>query len=208
MNPKDYAKAVPQPKKAGGKVEEKTDVIVVGAGGAGLSAAVAAAQRGLNVIVVEKAHFAGGNTSVSGGCFNAADPEGQKPISMTEGQKESIENLLGEKPKNKLQEKLISQVKQQWDAYKQSGSKSLFDSPELHALQSWKAGDYKANLALVYKLTKEAPAIQKTLAGMGLVWQKQPTQFVGALWPRSHRASNYKSGVGYIDTYLDLIKGE
>lgn len=208
LNPKDYAKAVPQPKKAGGKVEEKTDVIVVGAGGAGLSAAVAAAQRGLNVIVVEKAHFAGGNTSVSGGCFNAADPEGQKPISMTEGQKESIENLLGEKPKNKLQEKLISQVKQQWDAYKQSGSKSLFDSPELHALQSWKAGDYKANLALVYKLTKEAPAIQKTLAGMGLVWQKQPTQFVGALWPRSHRASNYKSGVGYIDTYLDLIKGE
>ena len=179
-----------------------TTFIVVGAGGAGLSAAVAAAQRGLNVIVVEKAHFAGGNTSVSGGCFNAADPEGQKPISMTEGQKESIENLLGEKPKNKLQEKLISQVKQQWDAYKQSGSKSLFDS------QSWKAGDYKANLALVYKLTKEAPAIQKTLAGMGLVWQKQPTQFVGALWPRSHRASNYKSGVGYIDTYLDLIKGE
>ena len=66
LNPKDYAKAVPQPKKAGGKVEEKTDVIVVGAGGAGLSAAVAAAQRGLNVIVVEKAHFAGGNTSVLG----------------------------------------------------------------------------------------------------------------------------------------------
>lgn len=161
LNPKDYAKAVPQPKKVGGKVEEKTDVIVVGAGGAGLSAAVAAAQRGLNVIVIEKAHFAGGNTSVSGGCFNAADPEGQKPISMTEGQKESIEKLLGENPKNKLQEKLIGQVKQQWDTYKQSGSKSLFDSPELHALQSWKAGDYKANLALVYKLTKEAPAIQK-----------------------------------------------
>ena len=35
LNPKDYAKAVPQPKKVGGKVEEKTDVIVVGAGGAG-----------------------------------------------------------------------------------------------------------------------------------------------------------------------------
>ena len=35
LNPKDYAKAVPQPKKAGGKVEEKTDVIVVGGGGGG-----------------------------------------------------------------------------------------------------------------------------------------------------------------------------
>lgn len=127
---------------------------------------------------------------------------------MTEGQKQSIDKLLEEKIQNPLQEKLVAQVKQQWEAYKKSGSDSLFDSPELHALQSWKAGDYKANLALVYKLTKEAPTIQKTLSEMGLAWQKQQTQFVGALWPRSHRASNYKSGVGYIDTYLDLIKAQ
>ncbi|WP_346744741.1 flavocytochrome c [uncultured Turicimonas sp.] len=208
LNPKDFSKMVPQPQKVTENIEEKTDVIVVGAGGAGLSAAVAAAQRGLNVIVLEKAHFAGGNTSVSGGCFNAADPEGQKPINMTDGQRESIEKLLAEKPQNKLQEDLITQVKQQWADYKKSGSKSLFDTPELHALQSWKAGDYKANLELVYRLTKEAPEIQETLAKMGIIWQKKPTQFVGALWPRSHRASNYKSGVGYIDTYLDLIKAE
>ena len=208
LNLKDYVKAVPNPVKVSGNVEEKTDVVVVGAGGAGLSAAVAAAKRGLNVIVVEKTHFAGGNTSVSGGCFNAADPEGQKPIKMTEGQKQSIDKLLEEKIQNPLQEKLVAQVKQQWEAYKKSGSDSLFDSPELHALQSWKAGDYKANLALVYKLSKEAPTIQKTLSEMGLTWQKQPTQFVGALWPRSHRASNYKSGVGYIDTYLDLVKAQ
>ena len=119
-----------------------------------------------------------------------------------------MKKLLAEKPQNKLQEDLITQVKQQWADYKKSGSKSLFDTPELHALQSWKAGDYKANLELVYRLTKEAPEIQETLAKMGIIWQKKPTQFVGALWPRSHRASNYKSGVGYIDTYLDLIKAE
>ena len=172
LNPKNYAKAVPNPVKVSGNVEEKADVVVVGAGGAGLSAAVAAAKRGLNVIVVEKTHFAGGNTSVSGGCFNAADPEGQKPIKMTEGQKLSIDKLLEEKIQNPLQKKLVTQVKQQWEAYKKSGSDSLFDSPELHALQSWKAGDYKANLALVYKLTKEAPTIQKTLSEMGLAWQK------------------------------------
>jgi len=208
LSPKDFSKKVPAPQKLTGEVEEKTDVLVVGAGGAGLSAAVAAAQRGLHVIVMEKAHFAGGNTSVSGGCFNAADPEGQKPIKMTEGQKKAIENLLAEKVRNPFQEKLIAQTKEQWQQYLKSGSDSLFDSPELHALQSWKAGDYKANLSLVYRLTKEAPAIQKTLAGMGLEWQKKPTQFVGALWPRSHRANNYKSGVGYIDTYLNLINAE
>ncbi len=206
LNPDDFAVKVPELKKVKGLVKEKADIVIVGAGGAGLSAAVAAAEKGLNVIILEKTHFAGGNTSVSGGCYNAADPEGQSGIQMTDGQKAAIDKLLEEKPKNELQADLIKQVKKQWADYKTSGSRSLFDTPQLHALQSWKAGDYKADLALIYKLALLAPETQKTLAGMGLKWQKTPTQFVGALWPRSHRASNYKSGVGYIDTYLDLIK--
>ena len=72
LNPKDYAKAVPQPKKVGGKVEEKTDVIVVGAGGAGLAAAVEAHDLGAKVIVVEKMAFPGGNTTRAAGGLNAA----------------------------------------------------------------------------------------------------------------------------------------
>lgn len=45
----------------------QADVIVVGAGGAGLSAAVTAAEAGANVIVVEKMNMPGGNTLISGG---------------------------------------------------------------------------------------------------------------------------------------------
>ena len=42
--------------------EQDCDVIVIGAGGAGLSSAVSAAENGAKVIVVEKMPFIGGNT--------------------------------------------------------------------------------------------------------------------------------------------------
>lgn len=59
---------------------EETDVVVVGFGGAGASAAIAASDGGANVIVLEKAPEGqeGGNTSVSGGGSNvglAESPE-------------------------------------------------------------------------------------------------------------------------------------
>ena len=43
------------------------DVVVVGSGGAGLTAAIVAAQQGLEVLVVEKTEYLGGTTALSGG---------------------------------------------------------------------------------------------------------------------------------------------
>ena len=43
------------------------DVVVIGAGGAGLSAAVTAAKAGKSVVVIEKLPSIGGNTQISGG---------------------------------------------------------------------------------------------------------------------------------------------
>lgn len=43
------------------------DVVIVGAGGAGLSAAITAAENGAKVIVIEKMNNVGGNTLISGG---------------------------------------------------------------------------------------------------------------------------------------------
>src|SRR6476619_3798365 len=46
---------------------QEFDVVVVGSGGAGMVAALAAAHRGLSTVVVEKAAHYGGSTARSGG---------------------------------------------------------------------------------------------------------------------------------------------
>jgi fumarate reductase flavoprotein subunit len=50
------------------------DVIVIGAGGAGLAAAVAASEKGANVIVIEKERKAGGATPFAEGIVAAESP--------------------------------------------------------------------------------------------------------------------------------------
>ncbi|GAC57998.1 putative 3-ketosteroid delta(1)-dehydrogenase [Gordonia hirsuta DSM 44140 = NBRC 16056] len=47
--------------------QETVDVVVVGAGGAGLSAALTAASQGLRTVLIEKSPYWGGSTSRSGG---------------------------------------------------------------------------------------------------------------------------------------------
>lgn len=58
--------------------ELDADVVILGGGGAGLAAAVEAVEKGSSVIVVEKNGYVGGNTILSGGIYNAPDPEKQK----------------------------------------------------------------------------------------------------------------------------------
>ena len=45
----------------------ETDVVIVGSGGAGLTAAITAASAGLEVLVIEKTEYFGGATALSGG---------------------------------------------------------------------------------------------------------------------------------------------
>ena len=59
---------------AGDAIDLTYDVVVVGAGGAGISAAAQAAQLGNTVLVIEKNAEMGGNTLVSGGQYQSVMP--------------------------------------------------------------------------------------------------------------------------------------
>ena len=75
------------PKAEQKPVEGTWDVVIVGAGGAGLAAAAEAAQQGNTVLVIEKNAEIGGNTLVSGGIFQSVMPylvwEPAKPDAKT-----------------------------------------------------------------------------------------------------------------------------
>ena len=58
------------------------DVVVVGSGGAGLSAAITAAQSGARVVVLEKLAGVGGNTVRSTALYNCVDDALQHPLGI------------------------------------------------------------------------------------------------------------------------------
>ena len=60
------------------------DVVVIGAGGAGLAAAISAEQNGANVIVVEKMPKVGGNTILAGGAVNAVEDRSEFAIKQND----------------------------------------------------------------------------------------------------------------------------
>ena len=74
----DPADLVAKENKEDRETEITTDTVVVGAGGAGLSAAIQMAQDGRKVTIVEKAGITGGNSSLASGGMNAAETKLQK----------------------------------------------------------------------------------------------------------------------------------
>jgi len=67
-----------------------TEVLVIGAGGAGLSAAVSARENGADVLVIEKNGSVGGATALSGGGFMGGASRLQAELGVTEDNPEQI----------------------------------------------------------------------------------------------------------------------
>jgi 3-oxosteroid 1-dehydrogenase len=80
---------------------ESYDVVVVGAGGAGMCAALAAAKQGLDVVLVEKSGWFGGSTARSGGGVwipgnHALREAGQVDPGDTEEAKRYLDAIVGD----------------------------------------------------------------------------------------------------------------
>ncbi|MDO4633718.1 MAG: FAD-dependent oxidoreductase [Eubacteriales bacterium] len=67
-----------------------TDLVIVGGGGAGMTAAIKAAEYGLDVVLVEKMSFMGGAISISGGNQVVSGSQMQKDLGVTDDSAESM----------------------------------------------------------------------------------------------------------------------
>jgi 3-oxosteroid 1-dehydrogenase len=70
--------------------EETFDVAIVGSGGGGLAAALAAHAAGLKPVILEKQRFVGGSTGMSGGMLWIPD----NPLMKADGIKDSYQDGL------------------------------------------------------------------------------------------------------------------
>jgi len=79
--------------KAAAELEDLScDVVIIGAGGAGLSAAIEAHDVGAKVIIVEKMPIIGGNTNYATGGLNAAETVSQEAKGITD----SVETFIAD----------------------------------------------------------------------------------------------------------------
>lgn len=76
------------------ELNQEADVVVVGAGGAGLTSAIVAAQAGKSVIIVEKAPGMGGNTNRATGGMNAAETHYQAEQKIEDSAKVFAEDTM------------------------------------------------------------------------------------------------------------------
>lgn len=195
-----FQKPVPEKiKKVAGITKGSADLIIVGAGGAGLSAAVTAKDLGVkNVLVLEKMPVIGGNTLRCASAFNAADPDRQKALPMTETLKEAVVKAINEKPVSEEHAKLMAEVKAKYEAYLKSGSKTLFDCPEWHALQTYNGGDKVGQIPLIRQYSNNVLDTLHWMQSKGSPVMDRVSQGAGALWQRTHQL-DAPAGLGLID---------
>jgi flavocytochrome c len=206
--------------------KETYDIVVIGAGGAGLAAAISAQQAGQKVLILEKMPRAGGNTIISGAAFNAADPGRQSQaaakltgLQMNDGYRNEINAIINRAPKTDTEKAWQAILKQEFAAYNakpptvrtDDGKQAqvIFDSVTLHMLQTYNGGDYIGTPALIETLCKSALPTLEWVIDMGMEFRDNYMFTVlGGLWPRAHQPIK-PLGTGYIETglaYLDKHK--
>mgnify|MGYP000909317841 FL=1 len=183
-------------------IEETVDVVVVGAGGAGMTAAITATDAGKKVIVVESQPIAGGNSVRSTGGMNAAKTPYQDKNEFKEaaGVEKTLATAAEKFADNETITALAATVKSQWEAY-QANPQGYFDSVELMELDTLIGGKGKNNPELVKALAENSAAAIEWLASIGAD-VKNVGAFGGASVKRIHRPVNADGKVTAVGAYI------
>lgn len=178
------------------------DVVIVGAGGAGMTAALTAAEEGAKVIIVESQAVVGGNSVRATGGMNATETTAQTTNTFGEaaGVEKTLTTAQTTYANNPAIKKLADEVTIQWQAY-QKDPKGYFDSEELMALDTMIGGKGINDPELVEELVDES--------GDGVEWLKtiginltSVGSFGGASVKRIHRPVNAEGKTISVGAYM------
>lgn len=202
LNPEDYMAAVSSESVPVGDVTLDTDVVVVGAGGAGMIAAIVAADAGKNVVILESQAIAGGNSVRSTGGMNAADTpyEDSNKFGEAAGVEKTLASAAGTYADNETITSLAAAVKEQWDAY-QAAPEGYYDSVELMQLDTMIGGKGINDPELVKVLAEKSADAIEWLGSVGAELHNVAA-FGGASVKRIHRPVNAEGKVVSVGAYV------
>lgn len=179
-----------------------TDIVIVGAGGAGMTAAIAAANEGRDVVIVESQAMVGGNSVRATGGMNAAKTPAQDENEFNEaaGVEKTLETAASEWADNEAITALANTVAEQWAAY-QANPEGYFDSVELMELDTLIGGHGINDPALVEALCSNSADAIDWLAEQGIELTSV-SSFGGASVKRIHRPVDSEGKTISVGSYM------
>ena len=179
-----------------------TDIVIVGAGGAGMTAAIAAVEAGKDVVIIESQAMVGGNSVRSTGGMNAAKTPAQDENEFAEsaGVEKTLETAASEWAGNEAITALADTVAGQWAEY-QANPVGYFDSVELMELDTLIGGHGTNDPALVEALCSNSADAIAWLSEQGIELTSV-SSFGGASVKRIHRPVDSEGKTISVGSYM------
>ena len=201
LNPDDYKTAVENNATA----EDSTvdaDVVVVGAGGAGMTAAITAAAEGKTVVILESQSMVGGNSVRATGGMNAGKTvyQDENEFGESAGVEKTLKTAAEKYADNETITALAKTVSEQWAAY-QANPTGYFDSVELMELDTMIGGKGINDPELVETLCENSADAIDWLDEHGITLHNV-SSFGGASVKRIHRPVNAEGKTVSVGSYM------
>ena len=201
LNPDDYKTAVEKDAAA----EDSTvdaDVVVVGAGGAGMTAAITAAAEGKSVVILESQSMVGGNSVRATGGMNAGKTvyQDENEFGESAGVEKTLKTAAEKYADNETITALAKTVPEQWAAY-QANPTGYFDSVELMELDTMIGGKGINDPELVETLCANSADAIDWLDEHGITLHNV-SSFGGASVKRIHRPVNAEGKTVSVGSYM------
>ena len=202
LKPEDFQTAVENNAEPAEDSTVDTDIVIVGAGGAGMTAALTATSEGKSVVIVESQPVVGGNSVRATGGMNAGKTvyQDENEFGESAGVEKTLKTAAEKYADNETITALAKTVSEQWAEY-QKNPTGYFDSVELMELDTMIGGKGINDPALVETLCSNSADAIDWLGEQGITLHSV-SSFGGASVKRIHRPVDAEGKTLSVGSYM------